>query len=498
MDHYGEKIYQGRKKIADPSGQVKVVRTRRQQLKDSSGPDQSTKGGASNWLQGSVLSPEDIKQAQRADPVLAEVQDWLGKDQRPDFTEISSEGADLKFYWGQFASLKVVEGILMRELDLPDRTTKRQILVPPSLIKEILGHCHDAVTAGHLGQAKTLANVTRRFLWPGMRRATNLYIRSCDICASYKVDGRKKRAGLKDFRVGIPMERVCIDVVGPLPPSSRGGNKYALVVTDCFTKFVEMYAMPNQEAATVAEALTREFFSRYGVPHFLHSDQGTNFESRLFTEICKLLGIHKTRTTPFRPQSDGQSERNIKTLTKMIAMTAKEQTDWDEVIPFLTMAYRSTPQESTGMTPNFLMFGRELSLPVDVMIGPCPEPQLSTLEYVQKMQKRLEYAYKMAREQLKKSAERQGKLYDRRKTEDTYQLGDLVWYVSKIRKKGVAPKLQPKWRGPCVVVRQHSDVILEIQLSAKKTVTTHIDMLKKCYTTKRPRWMVKLLNKFKV
>ena len=72
----------------------------------------------------------------------------------------------------------------------------------------------------------------------------------------------------------------------------------------------------------MASVLTREFFSRYGVPRFLHSDQGTQFESSLFSEMCQLLGIEKTRTTPFRPQSDGQSERNIKTLTRMIAMSA--------------------------------------------------------------------------------------------------------------------------------------------------------------------------------
>ena len=77
------------------------------------------------------------------------------------------------------------------------------------------------------------------------------------------------------------MERVCIDLAGPFPVSGRG-NKYALVVTDCFTKYVEIYALPNQEAETVAQILTLEFFSRYMVPLEFHSDQGTQFESKLF------------------------------------------------------------------------------------------------------------------------------------------------------------------------------------------------------------------------
>ena len=117
------------------------------------------------------------------------------------------------------------------------------------------------------------------------------------------------------------MERVCIDLAGPFPVS-RWGNRYVLVVTDCFTKYVEIYALPNQDAKTVAQVLTREFFSRYGVALELHSDQGMQFgESKLFQEICELLGIHKT---PFRPQSDRQSERNIRTLIKMIAMVTNK------------------------------------------------------------------------------------------------------------------------------------------------------------------------------
>jgi hypothetical protein len=90
----------------------------------------------------------------------------------------------------------------------------------------------------------------------------------------------------------------------------------------------------------------------------------------------------------------------------------------------------------------------------------------------------------MARDNLKQSAERQKTLYDRRKHEQQFHVGNLVWFLNKIRKKGVSPKLQPKWRGPCVVVRMFSDVLSEIQLSARKTVTVHTDMLKPCYSVK--------------
>ena len=134
-------------------------------------------------------------------------------------------------------------------------------------------------------------------------------------------------------------------------------------------KYVEIYALPNQEAETVAQMLTWEFFSRHGVPLELHSDQGTQFESKLFQEICELLGIHKTGTTPFRPQSDRQSDRNSRIFVKMIAMVVDKQEEWDKHLPFIAMAYRATPHESTGFSPNFMMYGRELSMPSDVMLS---------------------------------------------------------------------------------------------------------------------------------
>ena len=92
------------------------------------------------------------------------------------------------------------------------------------------------------------------------------------------------------------MERIAIDVLGPLPITETG-NKYILIVADYFTKWVEAYPMPNQEATTVAELLVKQFICRFGVPLLIHSDQGRNFESELFAEMCRLLGIKKTRTT---------------------------------------------------------------------------------------------------------------------------------------------------------------------------------------------------------
>ena len=104
------------------------------------------------------------------------------------------------------------------------------------------------------------------------------------------------------------MEWITIDVLGPLPTTDEG-NQYLLIAADYFTKWVEAYPLPNQEATTVAEVLVKEFVCCFSTPHIIHSNQGWNFESAVFAEMCRLLGITKTRTTPFHPESDGMVER---------------------------------------------------------------------------------------------------------------------------------------------------------------------------------------------
>ena len=111
------------------------------------------------------------------------------------------------------------------------------------------------------------------------------------------------------------------------------------MVSDYYTKYVEVYALPDQTAQTVADCLVTEWIYRYGVPSEILSDQGRNFESTLFQEMCRLLDMKKVRTSRYRPQSDGLVERYNKTLKSMLkSFTESEKSDWDEHLPYVMMA----------------------------------------------------------------------------------------------------------------------------------------------------------------
>ena len=173
----------------------------------------------------------------------------------------------------QWESLEFQDGVLYGLYETPagDKVVK-QLILPKKLRPGVLQQLHCS-TAGHLGVNKTLGRIRERFYWVPCSKYVKAFCKACDLCASWRGPAKKIRAPLSQYNIGAPMERLAIDILGPLPLSSRG-NKYILITADYFTKWVEGYPLANQEAVTVAEVLIREFVSRFGVPLILHSDQG--------------------------------------------------------------------------------------------------------------------------------------------------------------------------------------------------------------------------------
>ena len=211
---------------------------------------------------------------------------------------------------------------------------------------------------------------------------------------------RKKRSLMKTYVSGVKFERIAMDIAGPFP-KSENGYVYILVVADYFTKFTEIYPLPNIEAETVAEAIFKGWIKRYGCPREIHSDQGRQFESKLFQEMCRLLQINKTRTTPYHPRSDRMIECLNKTIKQILSRYILiSQTDLDRYIDGIAMAYNSTPHETTGITPYRMVFGTEISIPLDIVSdrmqeGEEEEVPVSESEYVRNLENELDIIYQV-------------------------------------------------------------------------------------------------------
>lgn len=211
------------------------------------------------------------------------------------------------------------------------------------------------------------------------------------------------------MQVGAPFDRLSTDYLGPLPVTPRG-NRYILLATCNFTKWVEIIAVPDQSAVTCANKLLNEVICRFGSPLTLHSDLGRNYESSVLSELCKLLEIKKTRTSVRNPRCNGQVERFNRSVLRMIkAYLCGEQENWDLNLGCLAAAYRACPHESTGLTPNLLMLGREVRIPSEILFGgQCNNTQAvkSYAEYVDYLKGKLQHAHEIARTHLTTNARR--------------------------------------------------------------------------------------------
>ncbi|XP_033728208.1 uncharacterized protein LOC117317503 [Pecten maximus] len=242
--------------------------------------------------------------------------------------------------------------------------------------------------------------------------------------------------------------------------------------------WTEAFAVPNHTALTVADKLVTEVFSRFGCPVQLHTDQGREFESELFKEVCALLGVQKSRTTPYRPQSDGLVKRFNRTLKQMLSIYIdQDKLNWDDQLPYLLMAYRASEHKSTHCTPNLMMLGREVFVPIDLMAGtPSHTPEQCPVEYVEWLRHSMQTNFEFANSNLGKAARLQKRNYDSKLKARNYDIGSWVWrwYPPKVNQK-----LGLGWTGPYLVVKQISGVTYRIQRNRESVgINVHVDHLK--------------------
>ena len=166
-----------------------------------------------------------------------------------------------------------------------------------------------------------------------------------------------------------------------------------------------------------------------------------------------------------------QSKRDLTVPLRICfsKFVSANQRDWDEYLPLLLLAYRSSVHEITKQTPYIMFFGRQALLPVDLLCcPPCTEKKMSSNEYVLELQERLRKVHSIARTEMNKASDCQKKTYDHRVRVIPYKEGNLVWLRLCNKTKRLRPKLQPRWEGPYILTRRVSDLVVEIEMPGKR------------------------------
>ena len=431
------------------------------------------------WQDDTVFwSAESIQEAQSEDQGINFVRTLImDRAPRPVRPALSLECVEVRNLVGQWSQLLVRDGLLCRWKTLDGRSRRRlQIVLPASLRWEVFEFFHGHQTSAHFGRKRTLDKLAMRYYWPGMSKDIIRWLAECPTCCLVKPGPGKGKSSLVQELFGVRFARIAIDIITGFQTTCNS-NVCMMVVQDYYTKFVRVIPMRDHTAVTCAKALVKEWVLTFGAPLMLHSDQGREFESHLFQGMLDELAIVKTRTNPYRPQSDGMVERFNRTLIQgLTSLVNSKQDDWDTFSQYVAHAYNSTVHASTGCTPNSLVFGSEIIMPADLVFGsvlrrkdlPC------RVAFTETLRRELRESYALVRGHLKKAAIHQKVGYDTGLRERKYVVGQKVVRL----KPPVHGKISRGWDGPFEVTKVISDVTVLLKDVRGKIVAGHVDRLK--------------------
>jgi transposase InsO family protein len=427
-------------------------------------------------------TPNQLSAWQQLDPDMLPVWQALKEGREPSAEEVSEWSAVSKRLMWEWKRLKLVDDVMYREwYDSRGRLEKDLLVVPRRIRSKVMEAAHDGEVAGHYGERPTGVKVREHFYWPGMQSDIRRYCSSCDVCQQSRAPPKRPHHPLQQDQVGEPMQRVTVDIL-QIDKRARSGAKYILVAVDKLTKWAEAFAMQDETAETICDVLAKEVVCRMGFPAQIHSDQGRQFESEVFQQLCEMFEIRKTRTTTMHPQSNGQTERMNRTLLGLLKKMARDDPlDWDNKLPFVMMAYRSTPHSTTDETPNKLMLGREVTTPLTLLAPPPPDAKRRKA-WIESLHENFAESHALVRDHVNKAQRTQKRCHDSRAKLYNFQEGDAVWLIARQSRKGVPYKIDAcRWEGPYDIKEKKSDAVFVIvSRQTKRSFVVSADKLKPC------------------
>lgn len=424
---------------------------------------------------GIVFSRKELFEAQQKDPFCRKVFDGLrepgGEATAHMGTAGIAVGAERSATAGNAVSaldsyLLDTDGVLLRYIATEDETNEAfKVVIPRTLRAALLRYFHDTCIAGHASGPKTYTKLCRFATWPGMKRDVIRYARSCHVCQSVKPRGGRPPGLMQPINSQTPWQIAACDVMGPYP-TTPSRNRFLLVVTDHFSKWVELFPLRKLTAKVIVDKLM-EVFTRFGFPEQLITDNASYFTAKVFVDSCAALGIKHKKTTTYHAQSN-PTERVNRNIKHMLVAFSERHKDWDTYLSEIGFALRTTVNRSTGYAPSSLNLGRELPNPMERVLSDrrgVPVAESARAEYAIQLRGKMAEALRKARRNLGTARAQQKAQYDRSHRNVHYEVGDLVLrrqHVLSDASKQFAASLAPKWAGPYRVREKVSSLVYRL------------------------------------
>ena len=218
----------------------------------------------------------------------------------------------------------------------------------------------------HTGANKTIDLIRDRYVWPRMKADVRKWVKECHACQSRKISRHtKSKIGSLPNRGRFKI--VHMDIVGPLPPSD--GKKFMITFIDRQTSWPEVVTVHDITTSSITRALTNTWISRFGPPEIIVTDQGRQFMSTQFKELCTKWGIEHRNTTAYHPECNGKIERFHRSLKNALrAHSENTEATWAHDLPIIMLALRNASITGTTTSPAKLLYGTSTNLPGDLML----------------------------------------------------------------------------------------------------------------------------------
>ena len=414
---------------------------------------------------------------QEKDPAIKAIIDLIESESLFNHWSSRNENPEVQNYLKVRKSLCIIGELLYRNVQLKHQQEEiKQLVLPSNFRRRVVLACHDEM--GHLGMDRTLLLLQDRVYWPGMSKDIREHIRTCGRCERFKDKPAKEEIEQTDAH--YPLELVHVDFL------TIGGKKdirkdiNVLVVTDHFTRYAQAYVMTSQTAITVAKVLFTQYFTHYGWPTKLITDQGSQFKGRLFKYLMTEANVRKIRTTPYHPEGNAQCERFNRTLLGMLGtMPIECKGEWQEWVSVMTHAYNCTISKTTGFSPYHLMYGREPKIPIDIELNlPSNREEVTPRTYMERLVHKMEWAFRKAKENIAQDQVSRKKYHDKAIRCHRIEVGDLVLLRDKKLKSNY--KIADKWEDgvyEALSKRDQVPVFAIRKLGSKEKHVVHMNMI---------------------
>ena len=318
---------------------------------------------------------------------------------------------------------------------------------------QLIQEVHDISIAGHFGVEKTYERLQALVYWKGMKAAVQHYVESCHTCKTNKDRTTRENGLLQPLPVpDRPWTHISMDLVTHLPRTPKGNNAIVVFV-DRFSKQARFIACTDNSSATdIAQLFFDNVFRLFGMPVSIVSDRDSRFTSRFWQSLITTLGSRLDMATANHQQTNGQSERTIKTLGQYLRMfTSRNHDDWDNHLTSAEFAYNST-KVATGYSPFELVLGTTPLTPLNIALRqPVTNGTPTANDYITKHQQ----MFHIARDAILDAQAEMAKYYNQHHQHIDFNIGDLVYLDAsdiKTPLDGPADKLNPRFYGPFKII----------------------------------------------